>query len=39
MAVPAEPAPLTTIFKSSIFLLTIFNAFISPDKTIMAVPC
>ena len=39
MAVPAEPAPLTTIFKSSMFLLTILSAFIKPDKTIIAVPC
>ncbi len=39
MAVPAAPAPFTTTFTSSIFLLTTFRAFITPARTTIAVPC
>ena len=39
IAVPAAPIPLTTILTSSIFFLTTFKAFRTPDKTTTAVPC
>ena len=39
IAIPAEPAPLITISKSSIFLPASLAALIIPAETIIAVPC
>ena len=39
IAVPAAPGPFTTIFTSFMSFFTIFKAFISPARTIIAVPC
>ncbi len=38
-ATPAAPVPLTTTFKSSIRLPTIFTALMSAARTTTAVPC
>ena len=37
--VDEAPAPLTTIFISSIFLPTISSAFNNPAEVMIAVPC
>ena len=37
--IPADPAPLITMFASSIFFPTNFKAFNNPAATTMAVPC
>ena len=39
IAVPAEPAPFITTFKSVKFFFTTFNALIIPERTTTAVPC
>ena len=39
IAIPAAPAPEVTIFTSSSFLPTSFNALITPASVITAVPC
>ena len=39
IAIPAEPAPFTTMLAVSIFLPTILRAFKRPAATITAVPC
>jgi len=38
-AIPAAPAPLTTILISSNFLPVISTALIKPAKQTIAVPC
>ena len=39
VAIPAAPIPTITIFISSIFFSTTFNALSSAAKTTTAVPC
>ncbi len=38
-AIPAAPAPFTTIFKSFNYLPVILHVFMSPARTTIAVPC